>query len=105
VSANSIPQPTGPVVASGIGSCLVDGLSPVTKQLVATFSQEDLPEELEMVASLAMELINAHELLDGLGIPREDHYGLCTLAERIAWVADLRPVLSEASLLVANAAD
>jgi hypothetical protein len=72
-------------------------LNPVACVLVDTFSQADLPEELELVASLATELINAHELLDGLGIPRQDTYGLCTLAERIAWVADLRPALAPAS--------
>jgi hypothetical protein len=67
-----------------------------TQQLLATFSQADLPEELELLASLATELINAHELLDGLGIPRQDDYGLCTLAERIAWVTELRPLTSVA---------
>jgi hypothetical protein len=74
-----------------------------TQQLLATFRQPDLPEELELVASLATELINAHALLDGLGIPRQDDYGVCTLAERIAWVADLRPLPSEARPLVAPA--
>jgi hypothetical protein len=67
-----------------------------TQQLLVTFSQADLPEELELLASLATELINAHELLDGLGIPRQDDYGLCTLAERIAWVTELRPLTSVA---------
>jgi hypothetical protein len=78
-------------------------MNAVTRALVDTFSQANLPEELELSAALATELINAHELLDGLGIPRQDEYGLCTLAERIAWVADLRPLLSEASPLVASA--
>jgi hypothetical protein len=63
-----------------------------TQRLLATFSQADLPEELELVVALATELINAHELLDGLAIPRQDDYGLCTLAERIAWVTEVRPL-------------
>jgi hypothetical protein len=99
---NSIPQSHTPVTESPQLKPS-NTLNAVTRTLVATFSQPDLPEELELVAALATELINAHELLDGLGIPRQDDYGVCTLAERIAWVTDLRPLLPEASPLVASA--
>jgi hypothetical protein len=76
-----------------------------TQIVVEALAKPTLPYELDLLTELALELAYAHEMLDNLGIPREDgDYGPCSLAERIAWVTDLRPAPSLATDLIADGA-
>jgi hypothetical protein len=103
VTSHSLPQPHIPVSEPLQEADAISSIATTPHHLLFAFNQTELPEELELVGALVNELVNAHDLLDRLGIPREDDYGVCTLVERIAWIADLRPTPSIATELAAHA--